>query len=193
LKVAGREQVDAGHLELGRRDRPLVARDAHLREVVGGDLGLLEQGRDQAIALAAVLHAFAHRVDLRVVGLQRVVDDDAALAVQPGLLRQRDVRPYPDGHHDQVRVERGAVGEAHAGHARVAEDLGPLTLCVCHAEAHAALLERGLQHRRRGPVELALHQAVEQVDHGHLHALAHQAIGRLEAEQAAADDHRGLP
>ena len=49
--------------------RALVAADAEVRQVVGADLGLLEQRRDQAVGHAAVLHAFADRIDARVVGL----------------------------------------------------------------------------------------------------------------------------
>ena len=41
-------------------------------------------------------------------------------------------------------------------------------------------------------VELALHQPRHQVHHGDVHAAQHQAVGGLEAEQAAADHHRVL-
>ena len=70
----------------------------------------------------AMLHALAHRVDSRVVGLQRVVDQDAAIAGQVGLLRQIDVGPHADGHDHQVRGHFLAVIELHAGNALVAED-----------------------------------------------------------------------
>ena len=60
-----------------------------------------------------------------------------------------------------------------------AEDLGGLRL---HPEVHTPLFQRDLQHRRSGLVELALHQAVQQVNDGHLHALTSQPVGRLEAE-----------
>ena len=45
--------------------------------------GVLPGGRDQAVDLAAVLGALADRVDVGVVGAQLVVDDDAALHLQP--------------------------------------------------------------------------------------------------------------
>ena len=48
--------------------------------------------------------------------------------------------------------------------------------------------EGGGQQRAGAGVELALHQAVEQVDDGHRAALRGDAARRLEAEQAAADD-----
>ena len=59
-----------------------------------------------------------------------------------------------------------------------------------HVELHAALLERLAQQLAGGRVELAFHQAVHQVNDGDVHALLHEAIGRLETEQPAADDHR---
>ena len=46
---AGREQIDAGHLELRRRDRAGVAPDAVQREMIRADLGHLEQRCDQAV------------------------------------------------------------------------------------------------------------------------------------------------
>ena len=66
-----------------------------ITEMVGADLGLIEQRRHQSVAGTAVLHALADGVDGRVVGEQGVVDHDAALAVQAGLLGQLDVRRSP--------------------------------------------------------------------------------------------------
>src|SRR5206468_3565311 len=102
-EVAGREQVDAGDLELGRGLRALVAADAEVREVRRADLALLEQRRDQAVGDAAVRRAFADRVDARVGDrLHRVVDDDATVAVQADLLGELRVRADAGGHHDQI-------------------------------------------------------------------------------------------
>jgi hypothetical protein len=39
-------------------------------------------------------------------------------------------------------------------------------------------------------VELALHDPLAEVHHGHVHAAQHQPVGRLQAEQAGADHHR---
>ena len=58
-----------------------------------------------------------------------------------------------------------------------------------HQELHAALFQRGLQQGCRRFVELAFHQGIQQVHHGDLHALFHQAVGGFKAEQAAADDN----
>src|SRR5690606_20706745 len=113
-ELAGREQVDAGDLELGRDRRAAIDADAVGGQVVGADLGLLEQRRHQAIGDAAVRGAFADRVHARVEGLQRIVDHDAAVAVDARLLRQRGVGADAGRHHHQVGRDLAAVGEAHA-------------------------------------------------------------------------------
>ena len=116
-EIAGREQVDAGDLELGRGDRALVAADAVMRQVVGAHLGLLEQGRDQAVGDAAVRGAFADRIDARVEGLHRVVDDDAAVAVQAGRFGELGVGADADCHHDEVGGGTVAILEFYGGDA----------------------------------------------------------------------------
>src|SRR5690606_12732154 len=115
-ELACREQVDAGDLELGRYRRSPVDADAEAGQVVGADLGLLEQRRHQAIGDAAMRGAFAHRVHARIEGLQRIVDHDAAVAVDAGGLRERGVGAYAGGHYHQVGRNLAAVGEAHRGH-----------------------------------------------------------------------------
>ena len=88
---------------------------ADLGEMRGADARLLEQWRDQAVGGVAVLHAFAHGVDARIEGLQRVVDQYAAVAAQAGVAGELDVRPDAGGHDDEVRFELAAVVELHAG------------------------------------------------------------------------------
>jgi hypothetical protein len=58
-----------------------------------------------------------------------------------------------------------------------------------HQELQAAVFQRLLQHLAGHGVELALHQRGHDVHHGHIHAAQHQAVGRFQAQQAAADDH----
>lgn len=58
-----------------------------------------------------------------------------------------------------------------------------------HAELHAALGQRFLQHAARLIVELALHQPVADMHHGDLHAALHEAVGRFQSQQATTD-HR---
>ena len=186
-EVAGGEEIDARDLELRRGLRARIAADAELREVVREHLRLLEQRRDEAVAGAAVLHAFAEGVDARVVRLHRVAHEHAALARDAARLRERDVRPDADGHHDEVRRQLAAVREAHALHAAVADDRGGLRR---HQELEAALLERALQQSAGGAVELPLHQRRHEVHDRDVHAALLQAVRGLEAEQAAADHDR---
>ena len=54
----------------------------------------------------------------------------------------------------------------------------------------AARFELLLEQPAGGLVELALHQRLHQVDHGHLHAAQREAMRRFEPEQAAADHYR---
>ena len=115
-EIPRREHVDAGDLELGRGHRALVAADAEAGEVVGAHLGLLEQRRDEAVSGAAVRGAFPDGVDLRVVGLQRVVDHDAAVAMDAGRFGERGVRADADGHHDEVGRNLHAVLETDRRH-----------------------------------------------------------------------------
>ncbi len=135
--------------------------------------------------------AFADRIHARVVGLQRVVDHDAAVAVDAGRLRRGRVRTDAGGHHHQVGRNLLAVGEAHRGDLTVgiADDLGGGGV---EAEVQAALGQRLLQQRAGNRIELALQQPAGKVDHGHLHAAQLQAVGRLQPEQATADHHRML-
>ncbi len=188
-EIAGREQVDAGNLELGRSHRAEIAGKAEHGQVVGADLGLFEQRSDQAIGGAAMIGTFADGVDARIVGLQGVVDQYAAVARQAGLLGQLAVGADAGGHHHQVSGNHLAIGEAYGLDAAfvIADQLGCL---LWQQELQAAALQGALQQGASGLVQLALHQPVTDVHHGHIHPAQLEAIGRLQAEQAAADDHR---
>ena len=187
-EIAGGEQVDAGHLQFGRNHRAVIGGKTLHGEVVGANLGLVEQRSDEAVGLAAMLHAFADGIDAPVIGLHGVGDDDAALAMKACLARQLDIRTNADRHHDEIRRDLLAVGKAHAGHAILAKDRFRLR---GHLEHHAALFQRLAQQSAGDLIELALHQRVEQVHDGDVHAALHQAVGGFEAEQTAAD-HDGV-
>ncbi|MCY1298590.1 hypothetical protein D9M70_480840 [compost metagenome] len=98
-----------------------------------------------------------------------------------------DIGAHARGHHHQVGGDFAAVLEAHAGDALGTEDLCGLR---AQQETQALAFQRALEQRGGGLVELAFHQAVGQVHHGHVHALAQQSVGRFQSEQAAADHHR---
>ena len=104
------------------------------------DARLLPQRRHEAERLPPVLHALADRVDSRVVGLQRVVDEDAAVAGQVRALRELDVGPHAHGHDHEIRGHGVAAVETNRGNApfqarSAADDLAGLR---AHAELDAA-------------------------------------------------------
>ena len=187
--VTGRKQVDAGHLELGRGHRAGVATDAVAGQMVGRHLGLLEQRRDQAVGDAAVADALADRIDLGVVGLHRVIDHDAAVAVDAGRFGQRIVGTDAGGHDHQIGRNLHAVLETDGGNA-TALALNQHLGLLFQQELEALVLERLLQHPAGHFVELAFEQPRAEVHHGDIHAAQFEAVGRFEAEQTAADDHR---
>ena len=60
---------------------------------------------DQAVADAAMLGAFAEREDIGRAGLQLVVDDDAAVDRDAGVLGQRDIRPDAGGEDHRIGLD----------------------------------------------------------------------------------------
>ena len=187
-EVSGGKQVDAGDLELGRGDRAEIARKAEHRQVVGANFRLFEQRGDQAVGGATMVGALANGIHARIVGLQGVVDQDSAVAGNAGFLDQRAVRADAGGHYHEIGIDHLAIGEAHGADTalRVSDQLGGLLL---HLEAQATAFERLLQQGSGGLVQLAFHRPLADVHHGHPHATQLQAVGRFQAQQAAADDH----
>ena len=188
LGGADRHEVDAHDLELGARHGARVGGFA-AGQRGGGHGRLVVDRRDDAVDDAAVLSALADRQHALVRGHHAVVDDDPALDGQAGRTGQVDLRADADRDHDEVGLELGAVGEAHAANAvgQVGQQLGGLAL-----EQHldAERLHRRRQQRRGAGVELALHQAVHEVHDGRRAAVLGDAARRFEPEQAAADDDR---
>ena len=189
--VAGREQVDASDLELGRGHRAGVAADAVAGQVVGRHLGLLEQRRNQAVGDAAMADALADGVHLRIVGLHGVVHHDAAVAVDAGFFGQRVVRADTGGHHDEVGRNLHAALEADSGDA-AGFALDQRFGLGFEQELEALVLQRLLQHLAGHFVELAFEQPGTDMHHGDIHAAQLQAVGGFQPEQAATDDDRVL-
>ena len=76
--------------------------DRRFGQMLGADLGLLEQWRDEAIAGFAMLDAFTDGVNFGVECLHGVVNDDALVAMQAGIFGERDIGPDADRHDDDV-------------------------------------------------------------------------------------------
>ena len=162
--------------------------------MVGRHLGLLEQRRHQPVGDAAVGRTFPHAVDAGVShGLHGVVHHDAAVHMQPHALGQLGVGADADGHHHQVGGHLAAVLEADGFHPAAPAIVGAahhLLGLRAHQELQAPAFQGLLQQLAGHAVELALHQGVVHMHHTHVHAAQHQTIGRLQPQQAAADDHR---
>ena len=113
-----------------------------------------------------------------------IVDDDAAIDGDAGLLRKRDIGPDAGGEDHRLGLDPPSVGEFDALDAGRAVDARGVGI-EQHLDALA--LDQRFQKRGRRRVELALHQAVHQMQQRHRRAGLGEAIGRLQPEQPAAD------
>jgi len=100
---------------------------------------------------------------------------------------QGRVRADAGGHHHQVGGHFDAVLEPHRTHPALLlqQRLGLLP----QQEPEAPGFQGGLQQVGGRLVQLTFHDPVGQVHHRHFHAPQFQAVGRLQAQQAGADDH----
>jgi hypothetical protein len=106
--------------------------------MVGEDFSLLPQGRDKAVNLAAMLGAFAHGIDIRIIdGAHMVVDDYGALDGKPGAQADLGIGPDPCCHHQHVAGECRAVLECEARYAIIAEHRG---CALLEMDGHAQFL-----------------------------------------------------
>jgi hypothetical protein len=119
-----------------------------------------------------------------------VVDLDAAPHSQARLFCQPGRRADADGHHHDVRRNFGAVLQPYRFHLCHADNLSSIR---AREDLLAAPFQLGLQQPARRLVQLTLHQGRHQVEHGDLHAPKCKPVGRLQAQQATADDHRIPP
>src|ERR1700724_1298326 len=73
-------ELDAHDLQLGCELGAVISGiEIALRDMVGEDFSVLPKGRDKAVNLAAMLGAFAHGIDIRIIhGAHMVVDDNSA-------------------------------------------------------------------------------------------------------------------
>ena len=191
LLVAHDRQVHPQHLELcGDPDATEGCLGVLAGQLLRQDAGLFPQGRHQPEQLAPVLGALADGIDVAVVPAGQVVlDDDAVLHVEPGLLRQVDIGPDPGRHDNHVALQFLAVLEFQAadGSAREGrvDGLGQLVQVDVQAQPFQGLL----QHRPGRGVQLAVHQVIAQVGYVDLQAPFQQSPGSFQAQQSAADNH----
>ena len=184
--VSSGEHVDAHDLQLGREDRSCIRRPFVAGDGGRQDFALLKERRHESIADAAVLDALTHREDVRIRRLHAVVDDDAAIDVEAGFIRELDVRADSRGHHDEIGFENRAVVERDTLGAILADDRSRRAP-QHHADAEVFHLAR--QVVAAIGIELALHERGHQVHDGHVTSAHLQTPRGFEAKQAAADDH----
>ncbi len=136
--------------------------------------------------MAAVLGAFADGEDIGIRGAHLVVDDNAALDHQARRLGRLDVGADTDSHNQQRGRNDAAVLQLQALDMGLADNSFGLGV----EYRNDAAVEQGLFEQSAGGfVELALHQHVDQMNDGRLHAALGQAVGGFETEQPAADDN----
>ena len=118
---------------------------------------------------------------------QLVIDDDAALDEQPGRPRLVDVGPDAATDDDHVGLEDACRRRSGRRSTRPSPRQldGRLSPSSTSTPIASSLL---LQQRGAGGVELLRHQVRRHLDDGDLDAVAEQAAGRFQAEQAAAED-----
>ncbi|CAB4911822.1 unannotated protein [freshwater metagenome] len=141
------------------------------------------------VAGVEVVGAVAGGEDVRVLGPTVVVDDDAVLDGQPGVLRQLDVREDADTDDDEVGREELAAGESDAADTVVAferldADAEPEVDPLLSVDA---VVERG----DLGGGD-ALEDAFCDLDDRDLDAQLPQRRRGFETDVAGADDHRSL-
>ena len=151
-------------------------------------LALLEKRCHQTVSHTPVRHTLAHGVDLRVIGLQSVIDYNAAIAIDASRFGQGRIRTYTDSHNHQVRRNLHAILEPNRSHAPAFAGDQSLRHLV-QKEFQPTVFKRLLQHLSSRFVKLALKQPPGGVHHSDIHAAQLKAVGRLQTEQAAADDH----
>ena len=119
---------------------------------------------DQAVADAAMLGAFAERKDIGCSGLQMIVDDDAAIDGDAGVLRQRDVGPDAGCENHRIGIDPAAIRQLDALDAGLAMDARGVGV---EQNLDALALDQRFQQCRRRRIELALHQPVHQMQQRH--------------------------
>jgi len=190
--VAERGDVDAEQLELGGHvgaGEGAVAPE----ERVHHDLGHRVAGRDQAVHHAARCRALADREDVLVAGAAVLVDEDAAALGdgQLGGAAERVLGTDAGREDDDVDVEGLAVLERQTGRparpVRAEDGLGHRA--GVHGEAEA--LDVPGEGAAAGRVDLDRHQPGRQLDDVGLQTELAQGVGRLQAQQSAADHGTG--
>lgn len=109
--------------------------------------------------------------------------------MQTGGTRQRDLGANAHCHDHQVGRQSAAIGQDHRLHPRFTLQRGGVGIQL-HIDA--ACPQSFEQDRRAAGIELLIEQRIATVQQSDRHAALAQAVGRLDAEQPAAN-HHGTP
>ena len=145
---------------------------------------LLQTGCHQPPGLRVDFAALADGAHRRVRGAKRVIHHNAALASEPGGLRQRDSRSHAGGDHHPLRRDDFAAGERDVIGRNARNAAAGHHANVARAQAFGEPLAR-LR------IQLLLHQPRVTMHQRHRRALSGKRRGRFHPKQAAAQHHGG--
>jgi hypothetical protein len=132
------------------------------------------------------LHGVAGGEDVGIGGAHVGIDDDAAARtdLEVRLTRELGVRPHPGCHHDDVGVDRGAVGEVHGEAPPVATSHGVGRRV--QPNVHVVGVHVEVQDPRHLWIE-PRHEPIAPLDDGGPQVSRPEGFGELEPDVAAAD------
>jgi hypothetical protein len=156
-----------GDPQIRRERRTEIGHGQVAGEAARQNPGLFVGRFNEAVDAATMLRAFTKGKDIRVAGGEPVIDHDPTIDRKPCFAGEFRIRPYADRADHEIGGKDACVGEFNTGGAMFAQN----PFCV-GAEQHldALGLDRALEKGGRLIIELALHQAVHQMDKRHFHA-----------------------
>ncbi len=195
LALGGRRpeggDVDAEQLELRRRVAALVDAVAAGEAVGQGSRHLVARGHE-AVDRAAMQGDLADRPHVGGGGGEGVVDGDAASLAYLESARAGELvaGTHAGGEHDHVGRQLTPVGKLQGPHLAgvVGEELFRRHPAV---EIDAEGVDPATEHRAAALAELGRHRIRRHLDHMGLEPEGPQCVGRLEAEEPAADHQAG--
>src|SRR5579871_1841576 len=181
---ASGKDIDPHDLQLRSQHTTLILRPFVASNRCGQHFGLLNKRSHQAVADAVVLHAFSDRENVGMRSLHVVVYDDAAFDFESGFVAKADVGTNAGGDHNQIGSDAATALELNTLDLSIPENC-----CCAQAEQHsdAHLIHLGREISATSCVELAFHEPLHQMNHGHITTLNLQAAGGFEAKQSSSD------
>jgi hypothetical protein len=124
-----------------------------------------------------------------VAGPQLIVDNNAAIDRHTGVLRQRDIGTNACREHHSICRNNPAIDQLNGLNIVQTKDLPGIG---AENDLDALAFHQPLEQRTCGRIELALHQAIHQMQKRYFRTCLGETICGLKAKQSAADDHDTL-